>query len=248
MKRTSYNRNDPPYSLHDMNITDFEIDGDRLTIKTQSGMVKTKSPYSQVDGYSELNGIDWDFCYAYIFDGFTGNIGAFSGKKMFLKDFIENYFKDGNAGFSVMDENFGFNTLCITGYLSKKGFFGECTVEINCGEIVYCEDANEDDRSMKEIILSADGERTLYSVPADVADNLEEHCIKFATEYVWHGPNAKFLRLCGEQYVAIYDDKDFIDYLNEELYPQMRSKKIETVGSFDDGIPLKYKNIPWFNF
>lgn len=248
MKRTAYKREMPPYTLHDMNITDFETGDDRIVIRTQSGMVKTKTPYSQANGCIELNGVDWDFSYAYVFEKFYGNIDNFKGKKMFLKDFLDCYYKDGNAGFSVMDENFGFNTFCLTGYLSKGGTVGECTIEINCEEIVYCEDADEDTREMKEIILSADGELSLYSVPADVADNLADFCIKFATEYVWHGPNAKFLRLCGEQYVAIYDDKDFIDYLNEELYPQMRSKKIETVGSFDDGIPSKYKNIPWFNF
>ena len=81
MKRTAYKREMPPYTLHDMNITDFETGDDRIVIRTQSGMVKTKTPYSQANGYIELNGVDWDFSYAYVFEKFYGNIDNFKGKR-----------------------------------------------------------------------------------------------------------------------------------------------------------------------
>ena len=43
-----------PYSLHDMNVIALEADGNKLTLRTQSGMVKTTPPYCQLDGYVEF--------------------------------------------------------------------------------------------------------------------------------------------------------------------------------------------------
>ncbi len=246
MKRTKFDHVNPPYSLHDMNIVAFEVDGDSLAIKTQSGIVRVINPSAQVDGHVEFHNVNWDFCYAYVYEGFYGNVGPFTGRKMFLKDFIED-FKD--AGFSVMDENYDCNRTCYTGYLSKDKTIGECTIEINYfGEMVFCEQVDEDNRPMKEVILSADNDLCLYSVPADVADNLDAVCNYFATNYVWHGPNARFLKLCGEQYAAFFGVEDFIDYLNGELYPQCKSVKLKNLGSFDNGVPEEYQNTPWFNF
>ena len=250
MKKTRFDNVNPPYSLHDMNVIAFVVDGDTITMKTQSGMVRTTNPSAQVDGYVEFHDVDFDFCYAYVYEDFYGNVGSFSGRKMFLKDFISDF---ENASFSVMDENYGFNRTCYTGYLSKGGTIGECSIEIyHLGEMVFCEQVDEDKRSMKEVILSADGNLCLYSVPADVADNLDKVCNEFANQYIWHGPNnAKFLKCYGKQYVACYGVEDFIEYLNIELYPQAKSVKIKTVGSFDSfvgGVPEEYRHIPWFNF
>lgn len=115
-----------------------------------------------------------------------------------------------------------------------------------------CEQIDQDSRPMKEVILSADGDLCLYSVPADVADNLDNVCNEFASDYVWHGPsNAKFLKYIGEMYVACFGVEDFITYLNEEVYPQMKSVKLKTIGDFDcfaNGIPEEYQHIPWYNF
>ena len=44
---------------------------------------------------------------------------------------------------------------------------------------------------MKNIILSADGDCVVYSVPDVVADNLREYCIEFCDEWLWKSPNAK---------------------------------------------------------
>ena len=108
---------------------------------------------------------------------------------------------------------------------------------------------DEDIQPMKEVILSSDGDLSLYLVSAEVADNLIDVCNEFASEYVWHGPNnGKFLRLCGKQYVACFTEKDFIEYLNDYLCPQCKSVKLKTLGSFDDGVPAQYQNLPWFNF
>ena len=47
-----------PYSLHDMNIIDFQVNNDTVILKTQSGMVKTTQSYKQVDGYIEFRDVD----------------------------------------------------------------------------------------------------------------------------------------------------------------------------------------------
>ena len=102
---------------------------------------------------------------------------------------------------------------------------------------------------MKEVILSTDGV-TLYLVPADVADNLATVANEFAFNYVWRGKKSgKFLKLCGEQYAAFFNEEDFIEYLNMVLYPDKPSKKLKTFQVADDEeVPEEYKEIPYYNF
>ena len=103
---------------------------------------------------------------------------------------------------------------------------------------------------MKEVVLSADGDLSLYLVPADVANNLAAVANEFASCYVWHGEKSgKFLKLCGEQYGAVFDETDFIEYLNTVLYPDKPSKKIKTFQSADDEeVPEEYRKYPYYNF
>ena len=61
----------PPYSLHDMNVIAFEVEEDTITMRTQSGMIKTEGLSSQVDGYVIFKNVQWDFSYVYLLD-FTG--------------------------------------------------------------------------------------------------------------------------------------------------------------------------------
>jgi len=125
-----------PYSLHDMNVIAFEVEEDTITMRTQSGMIKTEGLSSQVDGYVIFKNVQWDFSYVYLLD-FTGNIGTFTGEKMFLKDFIATF---QNAGFSVMDETFGYNQSRFTGYLSINRTVKECSIEIyHEGDMIYVE-------------------------------------------------------------------------------------------------------------
>lgn len=72
-----------PYSLHDMNVIAFDVSGDDIVMRTQSGVVKTGNPYSQIDGHVEFHDVKWDFCYVYLLD-FSGNTGSFTGEKLFL--------------------------------------------------------------------------------------------------------------------------------------------------------------------
>ena len=50
MKRTARPNVHIPYSLHDMRVIGFEVSGDTLILRTQSGMTRTTEPYDQPDG------------------------------------------------------------------------------------------------------------------------------------------------------------------------------------------------------
>ena len=79
---------------------------------------------------------------------------------------------------------------------------------------------------MAEVILTYDSEAMLYSVPAEVAANLDQYCWDFTANWVWHGlKNGKFLRSFGDgQLGAASGAPDFIDYLNRWAFPECKSK------------------------
>ena len=126
-----------PYSLHDMSVINFEINGDDMIMRTQSGIVSTVPPYGQPDGYVEWYKIDWDFSYVYLFS-VSGNTGSFTGEKMYLKDFVNLFV---NANFSIIDETYGYNKTKFEGILSMGGTVKECFVEIyHLGDMVFVEE------------------------------------------------------------------------------------------------------------
>ncbi len=134
MRRTIRENINAAYSLHDMNVFAFDVDNNKIMMRTQSGMVKTTPPYEQPDGYVEFYDVDWDFSYAYLF-GFNGNVGPFTGTKMFLRDFI-NEIKV--FGFTIMDETYGYNTTKYSGYLLFDRQHCECMIEIyHKGDMVF---------------------------------------------------------------------------------------------------------------
>lgn len=126
MKRTIRDNINVAYSLHDMNVIAFEVNDNDIVMRTQSGMVETVTPYGQPDGYIEFHKVQWDFSFVYLL-GITGNVGTFTGEKMFLKDFIERYKQ---FGFSIMDETYGYNMTKYSGYLTSNQQFNECVIEI----------------------------------------------------------------------------------------------------------------------
>lgn len=234
-----------PYSLHDMNVMAFEVSGDDIILRTQSGMVKTGDPCRQVDGHVEFHDVRWDFSYVYLL-GVTGNIGTFSGEKLSFRDFLNRF---PVFGFSIMDETYGFNMTKYTGYLTAKGIFCECSIEIyHEGDMVFVDETKYE--GMAEVILSHDSEAMLYSVPAEVAANLDRYCWDFAASWVWNGPeNWKFLRQTRSgQYGAMFGAPDFIDYLNRWAFPKYESKLIKGLGCYDYEIPEAYQNYPHYNF
>ena len=57
MRETIRHNINAPYSLHDMNVIDFEVSGDDIIMRTQSGMVKTGNPCRQIDGHVEFHDV-----------------------------------------------------------------------------------------------------------------------------------------------------------------------------------------------
>ena len=134
MIKTIRDNINPAYSLHDMNVIAFEVEENNIIMKTQSGMIKTTPNCTQTDGYVEFHDVRWDFSYVYLL-GVTGNIGTFTGEKMFLKDFIEKYRQ---FGFSIMDETYGYNMTKYCGYLLSNRQHHECIIEIyHEGDMVF---------------------------------------------------------------------------------------------------------------
>ena len=134
LKKTIRNNIDTAFTLHDMNVVSFEIIDNDIVMKTQSGIVEICSPCRQLDGYVEFHNVQWDFSYVYLL-GITGNVGTFTGEKMFLKDFIERYKQ---FGFSIMDETYGYNMTKYCGYLLANRQHCECVVEIyHEGDMVF---------------------------------------------------------------------------------------------------------------
>lgn len=114
------------YSLHDMNVIAFEVTDDNIVMRTQSGMIKTTEPLGQPDGYVEFLDVRWDFSYVYLMDS-TGNTGSFTGKKMYLKEFIDKF---KTFAFSIMDETYGYNMTKYNGFLIANRNHYECIIEI----------------------------------------------------------------------------------------------------------------------
>ena len=100
---------------------------------------------------------------------------------------------------------------------------------------------------MKEIILSADGDSIVYLVPDEVADNLDEYCHEFDSVWLWTSPDAERYRVDGG---VCYTEADFIDYLNEYVFPTQKSVFVRNLGwtEFGEDLPIEYQNHPYFNF
>jgi hypothetical protein len=101
---------------------------------------------------------------------------------------------------------------------------------------------------MKNVIVSADGDRMVYSVPSAVADNLEKYCLEFIGNWIWTGPLAQKYRKGNG---VCYNEKDFIEYLNSWLFPNEQSALIENLGPTGidaPPIPERYSSCPRYNF
>lgn len=100
---------------------------------------------------------------------------------------------------------------------------------------------------MKLVILSADGDSMVYTVPDAVADNLEAYCMEFCCEWLWHSPDAGKYRVNG---VVCYNQQDFISYLNTYRFPEEPSALIRNLGwtGLGETLPPEYRDLPYFNF
>ena len=101
---------------------------------------------------------------------------------------------------------------------------------------------------MKHVILSADGDSKVYSVPDEVAENLNKHCLYFCNKWIRCGPYAEgYRRVHG---CVCYSEVDFIEYLNKWKYPDQPSVLVKNLGwiAREQDIPKEYRDCPRFNF
>lgn len=104
--------------------------------------------------------------------------------------------------------------------------------------------------AMKNVLLSAYSEISVFSVPDKVADNLEKYCLEFCDNWLRKSPNAAKYRLkMNGMTVCCYSEKDFIDYLNQYVCDEP-SKLIMTITGvyYKDKLPPKYASLPYFDF
>lgn len=80
---------------------------------------------------------------------------------------------------------------------------------------------------MKEIIISADGDCIVYLVPDAVANDLDKYCMDFCGKWMRTSPDAKKYKING---VYCYNEADFIDYLNEYVFPDRKSVFVKNLG------------------
>ena len=103
---------------------------------------------------------------------------------------------------------------------------------------------------MKKVLLSHDGKMKMYLVPDDVADNLKKYCMDFGFDWILNDPNAQKLRVTtpSGEIGYMFGAQDFIDYLNDFIFPDQKSELIAEMDFYDYEIPEEYNDIPWFNF
>ena len=100
---------------------------------------------------------------------------------------------------------------------------------------------------MKPVVLSADGNRKVYSVPDIVAEDLEKFCMEFSCDWIRKSPEAKKYRRGS---AVCYNEDTFIEYLNTYIFPKEKSVLIRDLGwiDFDSKLPEPYCDYPQFNF
>ena len=233
------------YSLHDMEITAFEIVDQDLRLESRTGLIRVGMPCCRVEGAVIFEQVQWEFSYACLMDH-VGNAGKFSGEKMPLLELIRRY---PQFTFTIADETYGFNMTRYTGTFAAGAEFRDLILEIcHEGNMVFPDKRQY--AGTKEIILSHDGEALLCRVPAEVADNLDRFCLEFADAWVWHGPeNGRFLQPMDDCLVgAVFGAADFIDYLNRWAFPGEDAAILRGLGCFFDQIPAEYGDLPRYNF
>lgn len=103
---------------------------------------------------------------------------------------------------------------------------------------------------MKNVLLSADNEISVFSVPDKVADNLEKYCLDFCCVWLRESPDASKYRVqMGDTVGVCYSEKDFINYLNQYICDE-QSILITTLTDVysEKELPKEYTGLPYFNF
>ena len=103
---------------------------------------------------------------------------------------------------------------------------------------------------MKKVLLSADSEISVFSVPDEVADDLERYCLEFCRNWLHKSPDAEKYRVkMGSVIGVCYHEKDFIDYLNQYICSEPSALIATLAGVYgEEQLPEEYIGLPYFNF
>lgn len=103
---------------------------------------------------------------------------------------------------------------------------------------------------MKNVLLSADSEISVFAVPDPVADHLEKYCLEFCRNWLHKSPDAeKYRTKMGGMVVVRFHEKDFIDYLNQYVCDEPSALIATLTDVYDqDNLPQEYIGLPHFNF
>jgi len=133
MKKTIRGPIHAEYSLHEMDIVALEVNGREMIVRTQNGMIRSASGHP-VEGHIEFHGVDWGYCYIYLFDS-NGNVGPFGGEKKYLIHFLD---ERKGLSFTVASEVYGENRTKYFGHLLTGGKRLECIIEIyHEGDMIF---------------------------------------------------------------------------------------------------------------
>lgn len=103
---------------------------------------------------------------------------------------------------------------------------------------------------MKRILLSADSEISVFTVPDEIADDLERYCLEFCCHWLHESPDAaKYQVKMGNMVGVCFGEKDFIDYLNQYICSE-QSVLVTTLQDVysEADLPKEYAGLPYFNF
>ncbi len=128
---------DLPYSLHDAKVNKMKIQEENIVLHFGRGFYKpANNDCLPVKGAAAISiqGLDLDFCHAYILDT-AGGCGKITGEKISLEEFV-NRFAD--IDFEILDETYGYNQSNFSGYLYNAGDIKECIIEMyHLGDMRY---------------------------------------------------------------------------------------------------------------
>ncbi len=129
------NITDLPYSLHDAVVTAVECKDDSVILHFAEGFFEpSEADCRRVEGFVVLEGVDYDFCNAYVFNS-AKNEGRFRCRKMSLEAFAKKY---SSLRFEIISETYGYNKSTFSGWLWEKSKPKECILELyHAGNMVY---------------------------------------------------------------------------------------------------------------
>ena len=125
------------YGVHDTLVSKISfLDEKTVRLQFDEGFFRLEEPYPKVVGNITIEKVDADFADVLLLSE-DGKYGKFTGYKLSLKEFINQY---DDYSFEIVGEMYGYNNVEYSGFLKLKD--KDCFIEIILsiyyfGDIVY---------------------------------------------------------------------------------------------------------------